>query len=95
MQQISRSKHAEAMAMVFAASSEYIFRQLVDSTSSTYTYVLADAQTKEAVLIDPVLEQVRQLQEHAFVFLHVFYCTRCSSSDRQSQAAILLCHGSI
>ena len=34
-----------------------IFRQLIDSTTSTFTYVLADAQSKEAVLIDPVREQ--------------------------------------
>ena len=35
-----------------------IFRQLFDSKSSTYTYLLADEVSKEAVLIDPVLEQV-------------------------------------
>ena len=34
-----------------------IFRQLFDSESSTYTYLLADADTKEAVLIDPVIEK--------------------------------------
>lgn len=34
-----------------------IFRQLFDPESSTYTYLLADAETKEAVLIDPVKEQ--------------------------------------
>jgi glyoxylase-like metal-dependent hydrolase (beta-lactamase superfamily II)/rhodanese-related sulfurtransferase len=33
-----------------------IFRQLMDLRSSTYTYLLADAQTREAVLIDPVFE---------------------------------------
>ncbi len=35
-----------------------IFRQLFDAESSTYTYLLADEDTREAVLIDPVLEQV-------------------------------------
>lgn len=35
-----------------------LFRQLFDPESSTYTYLLADAQTKEAVLIDPVIEQI-------------------------------------
>lgn len=35
-----------------------IFRQYFEPTSSTYTYLLADAITKEAVLIDPVLETV-------------------------------------
>lgn len=34
-----------------------IFRQLYDATSSTYTYLLADAASKEALLIDPVFEQ--------------------------------------
>jgi len=34
-----------------------IFRQLFDSVSSTYTYLLADEKTREAVLIDPVFEQ--------------------------------------
>lgn len=33
-----------------------IFRQLFDSTSSTYTYLLADTATREAILIDPVFE---------------------------------------
>ncbi|WP_448569232.1 MBL fold metallo-hydrolase [Thalassotalea ganghwensis] len=35
-----------------------IFRQLFDSKSSTYTYLLADEKSKKALLIDPVLEQV-------------------------------------
>ncbi|MBC7475289.1 MAG: MBL fold metallo-hydrolase [Candidatus Sericytochromatia bacterium] len=34
-----------------------IFRQLFDSESSTYTYLLADDKTKEALLIDSVKEQ--------------------------------------
>ncbi|XP_042597748.1 persulfide dioxygenase ETHE1 homolog, mitochondrial-like [Cyprinus carpio] len=40
-----------------------LFRQLFESESSTYTYLLADADSREAVLIDPVLETVdRDLQ---------------------------------
>lgn len=35
-----------------------IFRQLFDRDSSTYTYLLADESSREAILIDPVLEQV-------------------------------------
>ena len=35
-----------------------LFRQLFDQESSTYTYLLADEETREALLIDPVLEQV-------------------------------------
>ncbi len=34
-----------------------IFRQLFDQDSSTYTYLLADPVSKQAVLIDPVFEQ--------------------------------------
>mgnify|MGYP003326765740 CR=1 FL=1 len=37
-----------------------IFRQLFDPTSSTYTYLLGDSTTGEAVLIDSVFEQVRR-----------------------------------
>ena len=33
-----------------------LFRQLFDRKSCTYSYLLADEQTREAVLIDPVLE---------------------------------------
>jgi glyoxylase-like metal-dependent hydrolase (beta-lactamase superfamily II) len=37
-----------------------IFRQLFDADSATYTYLLADAGTRQAVLIDPVYEQARR-----------------------------------
>jgi sulfur dioxygenase len=33
-----------------------IFRQLFEKESSTYTYLLGDEASKDAVLIDPVLE---------------------------------------
>jgi glyoxylase-like metal-dependent hydrolase (beta-lactamase superfamily II)/rhodanese-related sulfurtransferase len=34
-----------------------LFRQSFDADSSTYTYLLADEGTREAVIIDPVIEQ--------------------------------------
>jgi sulfur dioxygenase len=37
-----------------------IFRQLYDSTSSTYTYLLASRHGGEALIIDPVLERVNR-----------------------------------
>jgi sulfur dioxygenase len=37
-----------------------VFRQLFDQSSSTYTYLLADPASRQAVLIDPVFEQVRR-----------------------------------
>src|ERR1700761_6800943 len=35
-----------------------IFRQLFDSVSSTYSYVIASRRGGEALIIDPVLEKV-------------------------------------
>ena len=37
-----------------------IFRQLFDPQSSTYTYLLGDPATRQAVLIDPVFEQAQR-----------------------------------
>lgn len=37
-----------------------LFRQLFDPNTWTYTYVLADAVTRDAVVIDPVVEQVER-----------------------------------
>lgn len=37
-----------------------IFRQLFDSTSSTYTYLLASRRGGEALIIDPVLDKVNR-----------------------------------
>lgn len=42
-------------------SQKIIFRQLFESETSTYTYLLADPVSKEAVLIDPVLETANRL----------------------------------
>jgi sulfur dioxygenase len=38
-----------------------IFRQLSDPQSSTYSYLLGDADTGEALLIDPVYEEAPAL----------------------------------
>lgn len=41
----------------------FIFHQLFEKESSTYTYLIGDARTKKAALIDPVLEMAeRDLQ---------------------------------
>lgn len=37
-----------------------IFRQFFDPVSSTYTYLLADAQTRQAIIVDPVREHARR-----------------------------------
>jgi glyoxylase-like metal-dependent hydrolase (beta-lactamase superfamily II)/rhodanese-related sulfurtransferase len=47
----------------FLAKDAMIFRQLFDSVSSTYSYLLASRRGGEALIIDPVLEKVdRYLQ---------------------------------
>ena len=52
-----------------------LFRQLYDSESSTYTYLLGDLELKEAILIDPVLEQVdRDLKLLKELGLNLRYC---------------------
>lgn len=38
--------------------SDIIFHQLFEAESSTYTYIIADKKSKEAAIIDPVLETV-------------------------------------
>jgi len=36
------------------------FRQLFDKTSSTYTYLLGCGETKKAIIIDPVIDNIEQ-----------------------------------
>lgn len=52
-----------------------LFRQLYDGETSTYTYLIADEKTKEAVLVDPVIEQVeRDLKLIQELGLTLRYC---------------------
>ncbi|HMG20052.1 MAG TPA: MBL fold metallo-hydrolase [Kofleriaceae bacterium] len=37
-----------------------LFRQLFDPETSTYTYLLADEATRDAIIIDPVLDQIER-----------------------------------
>jgi sulfur dioxygenase len=54
--------------------SQEIFYQLFESESSTYTYLIGDPATKEAALIDPVLETVdRDLKLIEELGLHLKY----------------------
>ena len=41
-----------------------IFKQLFDAKSSTYTYLIASAKGREAIIIDPVLENVDEYIGH-------------------------------
>ena len=52
-----------------------LFRQLYDHDSSTYTYLIADTSTREAILVDSVLEQVeRDLKLLQELNLTLKYC---------------------
>lgn len=52
-----------------------LFRQLFDRESSTYTYLIADRASAEAILVDPVLEQVeRDLKLLEELDLTLRYC---------------------
>ena len=52
-----------------------LFRQLFDRESSTYTYLIADRTSAEAILVDPVLEQVeRDLKLLTELGLTLRYC---------------------
>lgn len=52
-----------------------VFRQFFEKESSTYTFLLADPRSKEAVIIDPVLETVeRDAQQVRQLGLKLKYC---------------------
>lgn len=54
---------SHAVSKMFSISFDSLrmqLEQLFDSISSTYTYLLADLTTKEAILIDPVLEHAKR-----------------------------------
>jgi sulfur dioxygenase len=52
-----------------------LFRQMLDAETSTYTYLIADTVSKEAVLVDSVREQVeRDLKQLQELGLTLKYC---------------------
>jgi rhodanese-related sulfurtransferase len=54
-----------------------VFRQLFDPSSSTYTYLLADRKSGEAIVLDPVSGQVRRVAV-------------CRAGSRSAQATVML-----
>ncbi|HEY9659871.1 MAG TPA: MBL fold metallo-hydrolase, partial [Allocoleopsis sp.] len=53
----------------------FLFRQLFDQATCTYTYLIADPHLNIAVLVDPVLEQIdRDLQVLNELGLTLYYC---------------------
>lgn len=71
----SRQHKSYTTNLVEISQPTMLFRQLFDRESSTYTYLIGDADTKAAILIDPVLEQVeRDLQILREMGLTLHYC---------------------
>jgi sulfur dioxygenase len=61
---------------------DIIFRQLFDAASSTYTYVVGDPQSLQAVIIDTVFEQHfrdRALVEELGLKLRAVLMSTCST----------------
>jgi uncharacterized NAD(P)/FAD-binding protein YdhS/glyoxylase-like metal-dependent hydrolase (beta-lactamase superfamily II) len=57
------------------SQSTFLFRQLFDPETSSYTYLIADSRTREAILVDTVLEQVdRDLEILEELELTLRYC---------------------
>lgn len=65
-------------------------KQLFESESSTYTYLLADQESKDAVLIDPVLETIeRDLKLIKELGLHLKVAgTELSLTDKRFQSTV-------
>lgn len=75
-QELIKSLNPKSYATTFLLRKPaMLFRQLFDKESSTYTYLIADPESKTAILVDPVLEQVeRDLQVLRQLGLTLRYC---------------------
>ncbi len=52
------------------------FSQLFEQTSSTYTYIIADGKTRDALIIDPVINTIaRDMQLIKQLGLHLRYAS--------------------
>jgi glyoxylase-like metal-dependent hydrolase (beta-lactamase superfamily II) len=51
----TRFHHSTIMQERAVFTSDFFFRQLFDDVSCTYSYLLGDVESKEAILIDPGL----------------------------------------
>ncbi|KAI8467266.1 MAG: ethylmalonic encephalopathy 1 [Monoraphidium minutum] len=58
VRRVASSRVLRAGARMAPPAPKLVFRQLFDSESSTYTYIIGDAESREAAIIDPVKEKV-------------------------------------
>ena len=66
---------AAAVVSTLRKFNPILFRQMAEAESNTYTYLLADQDSKECILIDPVLETVeRDLAVVEALGLNLKYC---------------------
>ena len=49
------------LAFLCKKEKRMIFQRLFESNSSTYTYLLACSASREAILLDPVLRQSKEI----------------------------------
>ncbi len=79
-QDIAQWVSTSIQEIISGNTESFILKQLFDPISSTFTYILADSDTKEAIIIDPVYEQVeRDLKVVEELGLNVLYAvnTHC------------------
>ncbi len=78
-----------------------LFRQLFDKTSSTYTYILASGKGREALIIDPVLENVSlyinllkkldlKLVKVIDTHIHADHITGASKLNKETNCSIIM-----
>lgn len=68
-----------------------IFRQLIDSESSTYTYILGDESSRKAMIIDPVLTKVKDylsVLDHLELSLHASIDTHTHADHITAQSML-------
>lgn len=60
LRQVQQQKKTFFLARNVKGFTSFISLQMFDTVSSTYTYLLADLASMEAVIIDPVLEHAKR-----------------------------------
>lgn len=70
-QKLARFHHSTVMQERAQFTTDFFFRQLFDDVSCTYTYLLGDVVSKEALLIDPGMDFVWQTRRTRLKFTHM------------------------